>query len=397
MKNRTNTLALLLIFMMGIMWISCSKNHSWNAVTKTENGVTTVINPEDPKFGEFVLDIEEDLDIGKEDDENYQFYEVPGILLDSKENIYVLDAGNCRVQKYDKNGGYLLTIGSKGQGPGEFSRPSSFCIDGHDTLYVSEQMKIQVFDGEGKFQKIIPLETRIYEFFIDTQGRIITYTLISRDEGTKRMIVKLDPDGKITETVAEFSDVEAIQTNTEGGRTLTFKAYHQYNYWPYLYPTREGGFVYAYPSEYKIFGMSSDTDPQLIAQKDTPPNPISQEEKNSIIKGIERQAERRGIKMTKDALDAACQFPSHRPFFNRILVDDEGRIYVRKAESILDGNGEIHLDVFNRDGYYIYNLVLPYTPDLIHRGFLYDISTSEETGEVRIKRLKIRNWNQMEK
>jgi hypothetical protein len=396
MKKRIFTLATLLIFMTGIMMVSCSKSNGWEAVVKKENSVTTVINPKDSKYGELDLGLEEDMSIGNEEDENYQFYGAAGILLDSEENILVLDAGNCRVQKFSKNGEYLQTIGSKGQGPGEFLGPSSFYIDGQNNLYVSEQMKIQVFDRAGEYQKSIPLDTRIYGFFIDPQGDIITYTIINRDEGSKKEIIKLDAGGKTKETIAEFSDVEAIHPNVEGGGTLTFKAYHQYNYWPSLYPAWSGGFIYAYSSEYKIFGMNSGGELQLVIQKDVSPNTISQEEKNFILKGIDRQAERRGIKLTKENLEAACQFPSHRPFFNRILVDDEGRIYVRNAESVLEQSGKAHLDVFNRDGYYLYKLILDFTPDLIQGRCIYDISTSEDTGEVQIKRFRIRNWDRME-
>jgi hypothetical protein len=397
MKARAITMGLLLIFMAGIMTVSCGQNNGWEAVVKKKNGVTVVTNPEDPQYGEFDLGLEEDLRIGREDDENYQFYGAAGVLLDSEDNIYVLDAGNCRVQKFDKNGEYLQTIGRKGQGPGEFSRPSSFYIDSQDNLYVSERTKIQVFNSEGDYQKSIPLETAIHEFFTDSQGNIITYTLMNREEGSKKTIVKLDAAGKTTGTIAEFSDVEAIQPSAEGGRTLTFKAYHQYNYWPYLYPAGKEGFIYGYPAEYKIFEIDNNGDLHLIIRKDTPPQAISQGEKNFIIKGIDRQAEKRGIKLTKENLEAACQFPSHRPFFNRILVDDEGRIYIREARSVLDRSSELRINIFSQDGYYLYNLTLTFAPDLIQRGSMYDISTSEETGDVRILRFKIRNWDRMEK
>ena len=108
------------------------------------------------------------------------------------------------------------------------------------------------------------------------------------------------------------------------------------------------------------------------------------------------QAERRGIQLTDDVLEAACQFPPHRPFFNRILLDDAGRIYIRNARSVLDQNGAVHLDIFNKDGLYFYTTSLAFAPDLIYKGQMYDIYTSQETGKVEIKRYRIRNWNQME-
>jgi hypothetical protein len=142
--------------------------------------------------------------------------------------------------------------------------------------------------------------------------------------------------------------------------------------------------------------MNSSGDLRLIIRKDIPPKAISQKEKNVIINGIDSQAQRRGIKLTEENLEAACQFPSHRPFFNRMLVDEAGRIYVREAESILDRSGEVHLDVYSREGYYLYRLAIPFNPEFIRKGFMYDVSNSEETGEVRIKRFRIGNWDRME-
>ena len=69
-----------------------------------------VKNPDEPLYGEIQLDLEEDLSIGREDDENYMFYSARNIALDSDENIYVLDSGNHRIQKFDKDGRFLFYL-----------------------------------------------------------------------------------------------------------------------------------------------------------------------------------------------------------------------------------------------------------------------------------------------
>jgi hypothetical protein len=239
-------------------------------------------------------------------------------------------------------------------------------------------------------------KNRIYEFLITSEGHIITHTILTVDEGSKRAIIKLNPEGKIIATIAEFTDVEAVRSNTEKGSTLTFKAYHQYNYWPYLYLSGTDGFVYAYPFEYKIFHVNSNGEFSQIIQREIAPNLISREEKNFIIDGIKKQTKRRGIKITDDVLETACQFPSHRPFFNRILLDDVGRIYVRNARSVIDRNVAVQLDIFSKEGIYLYRTSLPFTPDMIHKGQMYDVFTSQETGEAEVKRYKIKNWGQLE-
>ncbi len=69
---------------------------------------------------------------------------------------------------------------------------------------------------------------------------------------------------------------------------------------------------------------------------------------------------------------------------------------MRKARSVLDESGQVELDIFSKDGYYLYKTFLSFNPEIIKIGFLYDIFTSEETGEVKIKRYRIKNWDQIE-
>jgi len=404
MRKKIKKTALILSLFIGfttlLLLSSCTRENrdgDWHAVTKKEGTVTTITNPQDPKYGEITFDLVQDLNIGSEDDENYLFYRVAGINVDGKENIYALDAGNCRVQKFDKDGKYLQTIGRKGQGPGEFANPWAFFIGADNTLYVSDQMKIEVFDAAGEHKKSIPLETRIYDFFVTPDDQIITYTILSEDGGNKKAIIKLDTEGKTIATVAEFTDVRAVQSNTAGRGTMTFKAYHQYNYWPYLCPSDSDGFEYAYPIEYKLFKMKSDGELSLVIEKDVAPNLISSEEKKFIKDNIRGLTEKRGIQISDEVLETACQFPPHRPFFNRILLDNAGRTYVRNARSVLDRNAGTQMDIFSRDGYYLYRASFPFAPDLIHAGYVYDVFTSDETGTVEIKRYRVKNWDQMEK
>ena len=386
----------VLIAIACVFLISCSsQEQEWEAVRETVNGVLVIRNPEEPRFGQLNPELEENLSIGDDADGRFQFYQAYSIALDSEENIYVLDSGNCRVQKFNKNGGYVKTIGRKGQGPGEFVNPLALYIDGHDNLYVSEGRKMHVFDRSGELRKSHVLENNIRDFFVDEDGHIITFCMITDDEGSKKIIVKLDMEGKIIQTFAEYTDVEAVRNQTEGGSVMTFKAYHQYNYWVYLHPVNTERFVYAYPSDYRLNLADSEGMPFLRIEKEEAPSPITREEKDFIMSGIERRARQRQIKLTEDVLEAACQFPSHRPFFHLILVDDAGRIYVRTARSVLDRSSGASFDIFDEQGYYLYRMDLPFSPEIIHNGNLYDASTSEETGYVRIKRYAVKGWDRI--
>jgi len=388
----------LLLLVIQIIFFSCrSHKNGWQGEVEEVDGVTIVRNPLEPYYGELAIELEVDLEIGNDEDPNYQFYSVAGIALDSEQNIYVLDSGNHRVQKFDKDGHYLLTIGCEGEGPGEFLRLSSVFIDDRDTVYLSDRRRIQIFDGEGIYKDSLTFENNINDFFLDMDGNIFTFIMQSDDEGSKKYLVKYDRKGKIANRIAEFSDVQAVQSRDSNGMILTFKAYHRYNYWPYLFPISKEYFVYAYPSDYVLTAVNNTGEVNLKIEKDEPPQPISRAEKDFIINRIEEAYERRGRKPPREVVEASCQFPSHRPFFYGMTIDEEGRIYVRKAPSVLDDSDRVELDIFSQDGYYLYKTFLSFNPEIIKDGFLYDIFTSEETGEVKIRRYRVKNWDQIEK
>lgn len=50
------------------------------------------------------------------------------VARDERGNFYVLDAGNSRIQKFDKSGNFLATSGSSGSRAGQFNRPSAIAL-----------------------------------------------------------------------------------------------------------------------------------------------------------------------------------------------------------------------------------------------------------------------------
>src|SRR5258705_58371 len=89
------------------------------------------------------------------------FGEVPGVSWDSNGNIYITDGYiNSRVAKYDKNGDWVKQWGTKGTGPGQFNLPHAIAIDRNNNIYVGDRTnrRIQVFDTDGKFQRMFSID-----------------------------------------------------------------------------------------------------------------------------------------------------------------------------------------------------------------------------------------------
>jgi hypothetical protein len=82
-----------------------------------------------------------------------QFTRPSDVAFDGEGNIFVADGhgANARIAKFNRNGRFLLSWGSRGSEPGQFVTPHSIAVDGQGNVYVADQgnKRIQIFDGEG--------------------------------------------------------------------------------------------------------------------------------------------------------------------------------------------------------------------------------------------------------
>ena len=75
------------------------------------------------------------------------------IAIDSAGNVYVVDGGNNRIQKFTSSGKFITKWGSHGSGDGEFWSPTGIAIDGAGNVYVADygNYRIQKFTSSGEF------------------------------------------------------------------------------------------------------------------------------------------------------------------------------------------------------------------------------------------------------
>ncbi|NIO49017.1 MAG: 6-bladed beta-propeller [Candidatus Aminicenantes bacterium] len=393
MKTRVKLVITAVIFFL--FTVSCTKTKisekvEWTGEIEYKNGVKVVKNPAEPVYGEILLDLEEDLSVGREDDDNYLFYRVRDIEVDDHGNLYVLESGNCRLQKFDADGQYLQTIGKKGQGPGEFERPSQLFLS-EENIYVSEYRKLHIFSRKGEFIRSILLSDFTTDFSISSDKSIFGIATIRTDVEPKQCIIKLDPKGKMIKNIAQFDYPKPVQRKATDGTTMAFALGHQYNSDLCFSQAVNNKHIYAYSSEYSLFQVNLEGDLELIIKKEEPTHSISQKEKNKIYERFSDLEK----KWPKGVVKEAVQFPPHRPYFNRIVTDERGRIYVSRLKPVTDESDETEFDIFSKEGYYLYKTNLPFTPEVIKNGYFYDHYSSEETGEVKIKRYKVKNWDQI--
>ncbi len=349
------------------------------ALYASGNGNNVIFNKE-PIYGSFILETEEKLLIKESDSNiNYMFKKINDIVLDSEGNIFLLD-GN-RILAYDHQGKFIKSIGRQGQGPGEFIFPVKLFIDGYDNLYVNDQgKKLIVFDEEGTFKEIIRLKYFIPTFpsessvfYVDKEGYIYSFSREYSESGLKKSLVKSDSQGNIIKKIIESSE-EDIEVKASKGGGVIGGIQHVYSPDSFFCVVKNSFLCFGENLKYRLFLIDFLGEIQTIFIQDEKPQPISSKEKSKMGKNV--------------------KLPHHRPFFNTILSDEKGRIYVIKTKSILDRNNVVQIDIFSRDGQYLYKTELPYFPRIIENGSIFIIDKDEE-GKRAIKKLEIRNYHKL--
>ena len=78
-----------------------------------------------------------------------------GVAFNSHGEMYVTEWEDHQVAVLDSSGKRISSIGSEGDGPGQFQEPYYIAIDRNDNIYVASQHKLQKFNRNGEFVKSV--------------------------------------------------------------------------------------------------------------------------------------------------------------------------------------------------------------------------------------------------
>jgi hypothetical protein len=153
------------------------------------------------------------------------------VAWDAAGNIYVADGfGNARIAKFDKNGKFVKSWGSRGAAPGQFNTPRGIAIDAQGLVYVADSgnRRIQVFDADGNFKTAflnVGTPAALCITSLTPGPRQYLYSSNSNpptDIDVDGEIYKLDLNGKLVgrfgkagKLLKEFGTVNAIDCRSE--------------------------------------------------------------------------------------------------------------------------------------------------------------------------------------
>jgi len=390
-----------------LLFLSLLAGAALGQSAETVNGVRFVHNGKEGQWGKkprVQVELIRTLGDVAAEDETVAFYMPAGIALDSQGNLYILDTGNHRVQKFGPDGRYLASLGRQGQGPGDFSYPDSIDIDGEDMVWVSDpnNQRIQVLTPEGAERKTIGfVKERVGKVRRTPSGLVMAGGggvffagpgLEEKEQPLPKLFKKLDLDGKVTGEYGEPFNFEHPLLNQMGNQVTFAVDEGGCVYLAYLYQNR----LEKYSPEGKLLWRA---DRKLDYSTDPPKD-----------KG-KREASGGGLTIRMPRMNQCAE---------GIAVDGQGRIWVvtlnrqtreeeqvgvnmsvnmsggeRKMSMKADGNTDLRttdmykLEVFSPEGELLGSLPLDHFIDGItikgDRLFLWDAMRGAKFFEYRIK------------
>ncbi|MDY6932635.1 MAG: VWA domain-containing protein [Spirochaetota bacterium] len=181
---------------------------------------------------------------GRSGEGDGMFYGPEGVCFDEAGNIYVVDSGNHRVQKFNNDGDFILKFGEFGEYEGQLKNPTGVTVH-KDLVYVTDtgNARVSCFDISGNYISYIsvkgverPRGISVYNDMLlisDEETGLFWYRLDNKEvfrfhswENGKRSFVKLfsainDRDGFLycldykQESVSVFSPLVNRYTNLD--------------------------------------------------------------------------------------------------------------------------------------------------------------------------------------
>ncbi len=140
--------------------------------------------------------------------------------------------------------------------------------------------------------------------------------------------------------------------------------------------------------KYELILFSKDEDFLSKIVKEEKPIKVTKKEKDAVFSEYLQKA-------VPKHLHKYVTFSETRPYCSNILSDEKGRIYVERFKPVPEKGRPYTYEIFNKNGEFLYTLTLNYKIDLIKNECIYTISTHEETGQIKIARYKVENWDKI--
>jgi len=289
--------------------------------------------------GDASVVLHEELWIGSlEGLEHEAFGGVNGIAPAPDGSFAVLDAVAMRVHRYGLDGGHLGSFGSRGEGPGEFTRPQAIARLPDGRIAVTEGTgvsRLSLFTAEGEFVESRPLPLNPTGAPLAQNDGALFVRFISGG-GAERVaalyhVVHAEPGQADTLPPPELAvnPAWAIEARDEERRS-GFRAAVPFTPRPSWARHPDRYWIAGTGERYEVFQISDAGDTLRVVEREARTVPVAPEEAADMQERITVQVRR----VDPDWRWNVPGIPQEKPFFRMIVVGTDGSFGVwRHAEA----------------------------------------------------------------
>jgi hypothetical protein len=378
------------------------------AAAQKSDEVITVSNPKTPvykKRTKMRMVFEEELSIGvAEGDENYMFGGRVYFKTDDEGNFYVVDWDRKRIQKYDPQGKYLLTMGRKGQGPGEFINIWDPKFDKDKNLYVMDiaNHRVSFFNEEGKFVKQIKVPADFHVLGINSRG--FYFASQSKQVEEAAMAKWISVYGIFDEKLKSIAEIHrgTIELKNPSGGGAKSRAQFLADIFGadafkpnIIHFFAENDFIYfGYPVKYEISVYSPHGKLARVIQREFNPIRVTEKHKKDFVSFLENEYFRVGVREPEDIKKQVYQlieYPKYIPAYKQFTLMENGWLAV-VVDSI--ENDYTLIDIFDEEGKYIahFSATIPVENLFFKNGKAYALATENDYKFVKRYKFEIQEF-----
>jgi hypothetical protein len=267
---------------------------------------------------------------GPDAGEQEMLYSAQEVSEDPEGRFYVLNYGDRRIQVFDSAGRFLRNLGRRGRGPGEFTSPMGVASVGSDAVYVLETVPsrfVRYRRSTGEFVDNSPIEAKQLipvRMNVGGDGRValefMTMLMRTSESVSASLVAWVDTAGGIPRTAVQFDSTAKLRHNRRnpGGPAKSVVTDPPFAPRPVWALDGRGGVLYGDGAEYVVHRAAPGTAPAVAFRGEGDPVPVTRADRDEFL------ASPRGKLFTD------YQFLEHKPYFNGLLVDHEGMVWVQR-------------------------------------------------------------------
>jgi hypothetical protein len=307
-------------------------------------------------------------------------YPLAALASDSKGQIYALAWD--QVVKLSQRGELIKRVAlQKGQGPGEVQNYAAVMTMGlDDNLYIYDGAKFVVFTADLTFVRNIPVMMTGREIYVDKDGNLYCRKSDFGASQPEEFLAKYNSQGKL---VGEYMRTPDLAMSMAGG--MAIRTPHPFVPTNLFCLDSRGGIFFLPNTGNEVSRLDPQGTTIPAFKVDTKNIPVSKEEKTEVeriyVGGTNSNA----------PMNVELRYADHRPYYRKILIDEDGRFYMVRTESVLAKGKEATVDIYQA-GHERRELNLGGDPLIVKQGYLYfvvnkDDGVGELTGAIMRSRV----------